>query len=95
MPLIDIESHITNEPLRFQTRKIFPVSKSIHLHLPGGFGGLIWNWPDAILVVSDDGKESIIKIDDPTRKAILGITMFCIAGLFLGWYQNRRSQRTN
>ena len=58
--------------------KIVPFSKSVRVQIPGLHGGLIWNRPASLLVVSSDGNEQIIPIVDVTRRALwamLGVSL--------------------
>ena len=85
MSLIGIETRIIDNPIIANKKQIYPISKSIHLNAPGINGGIIWNWPSAVLVVNEDGSKQTVAIPDPTKSAILSLISLGGLLLVLGW----------
>ena len=73
--LITIEHH-TAPPVRHGNMTITAFSKVLRLNIPGFPGGLVWNWPDSVLVSNSNGDEQIIPVRDVTRQ-----TLWVLAGL--------------
>lgn len=44
----------------------------MHLRIPGGRGGIIWNRPASVLVIAADGTEQVVRIPDRTRQVVWG-----------------------
>ena len=75
--------------------KIVPFSKSVRVQIPGWQGGLIWNRPASLLVVSSDGEEQIIPIVDVTRQALWALLGVSLAVFPLMMLISQRRNKTN
>ncbi|MFC2053860.1 hypothetical protein ACFLV7_06115 [Chloroflexota bacterium] len=75
--------------------KIVPFSKSLRVQIPGLYGGLIWNRPATLLVVSSDGDEQIIPIVDVTRQALWALLGVSLAVFPLIMLISQRRNKTN
>jgi hypothetical protein len=75
--------------------KIVPFSKSLRVQIPGLHGGLIWNRPSSLLVVSSDGHEQNIPIVDVTRQALWALLGLSLAVFPLMMLLSKRCNKTN
>jgi len=58
--------------------QLTPIVKSTRVQPPGMRGVLLWHRPSAVVVQHPGGRDEIIAIQDPTRKAqllLLGISL--------------------
>lgn len=70
--LIYTETH-AGEPIALANARLIPFSKTLHVQIPGLWGGFIWERPASILVMHADGREEIIPIQDVTRYIVWGL----------------------
>ncbi len=74
-------------------RTIIPVSRALHIHIPGMKGGFIWNRPVGLWVESADGVEEFIPIQDITRRAqVMALAAGLLGSLFV-WLLFRQKPR--
>ena len=83
------------EAITIGETKIVPFSKSVRVQIPGRQGGLIWNRPASLLVVSSDGEEQIIPIVDVTRQALWALLGASTAVFLLMMLISLRRNKTN
>ena len=83
------------EAITMGETKIVPFSKSLRVQIPGWHGGLIWNRPVSLLVVSSDGSEQIIPIVDVTRQALWALLGVSLAVFPLMMLISQRRNKTN
>jgi hypothetical protein len=75
---LKIENHSAS-PIPFRGGQLIPFCQSVRLQIPGLPGGLVWNRPVSLLVVTADGQEQVLAIRDITRQLLwilLGATFF-------------------
>jgi hypothetical protein len=75
---LKIENH-SAPPISFRGGQLILFSQSVRLQIPGLSGGLVWNRPVSLLVVTADGQEKVLSIQDTTRQVLwilLGATLF-------------------
>lgn len=83
--ILNIETQ-AGKPIVSGNLKIIPFSQALTIRFPFFNGSLIWNRPVSILVVTADGQEQLIPIQDMTR--ITQIVLFSVAaiGTLLIWF---------
>ena len=92
--LIQTETR-AGETITMGGTKIVPFSKSLRVQIPGLHGGLIWNRPASVLVISSDGHEQIIPIVDVTRQALWALLGVSLAVFPLMMLISLRRNKTN
>ena len=92
--LIQTETR-AGETITMGGTKIVPFSKSLRVQIPGLHGGLIWNRPASVLVISSDGHEQIIPIVDVTRQALWALLGVSLAVFPLMMLISQRRNKTN
>ena len=92
--LIQTETR-AGETITMGGTKIVPFSKSLRVQIPGWQGGLIWNRPASVLVISSDGHEQIIPIVDVTRQALWALLGVSLAVFPLMMLISQRRNKTN
>ena len=86
--LIEFRSR-ASEPLQVGSAKIVLRSRALEIRLP--FGGLIWNRPLSVSVLTADGREIESPIYDVTRWAIWALTgLTVVAAMLISSTRNRR-----
>jgi len=84
----DIETR-AGKPIHAGRTRLIPFAQTVHLHLPGPSGGLIWSRPTAILVQTPNGEETVLQIRDVTRQAQLTLLGLGFIGALFIWLFNR------
>jgi hypothetical protein len=95
-PLLQIENKAGTPVLAGRTR-IIPFAQSVRLDFPGFPGGVVWNRPFSILVVSANGEEQVIRIVDVTRRIQIALLAAGFLGGLLLWMlgTNQRKETTD
>jgi hypothetical protein len=88
-PFVTIETK-SSQPVQAPGRRLTLFSQAVKIQFPGVTGGLIWNRPASVLVVSDDGQEQIIPVPDITRQIQWGLAGLCAAALILTALRRRK-----
>jgi hypothetical protein len=92
--LLTIETR-AGQPVQTRGAQVTPFSQAIHLRFPGLPGGLIWNRPVSLLAVYPDGREEVLRVEDPTRRwvwTLLGVAFLAwVITVLMKRYQNERS----
>ena len=71
--LLNIENK-AGDQIIFGDYRIIPFAQSLHLQFPGWrLGGVIWNRPVSVLVITPDGQEQVLPIQDVTRRVQLSL----------------------
>ena len=86
--LIRFETH-AGETIQLGNARLIPFSQSLHIQIPGLWGGAIWERSVSILVMREDGSEEIIPVQDITRYVIW---LLCGA-IALAWLFTRKKRR--
>lgn len=87
-----LEQHIqAGTPVVYNKKKIVPFSRILKLTLPFLGTFLIWNRPSGVLVVDENGEETLLPVRDETRNMqfLLLFTVGLVTG-FLWLYAFRR-----
>lgn len=79
MPVAEQEIR-TGEAIRVGDYEIIPQTRLFTVKFPGRHASLIWNRPNAVIVRTADGQETILAVKDLTRM----IMWFMLAGGLLG-----------
>jgi hypothetical protein len=86
MPKKFIESKvIAGDPVRVERDQVVPLTRSIRANLFGLRGGLVWNRPIAVMIISEDGTERVLPIRDVTRNSQLLFFGAVLIGSLLIW----------
>jgi hypothetical protein len=96
MPTPWLQSEIqASAPIRVGEKRLMTFSRALVLRLPWLKGGLVWNRPLAVWVVSPDGQKEIVPIFDLTRRIQLAIfgTGAIAAGLIWMLYRPKHKER--
>ena len=80
--LLRIET-FTGQPVKFKDTQLRLQSQVLQLRFPFLSGGLTWHRPIAVIMHTADGQDEVLPIRDVTRRAILVLLMFSLAGMFL------------
>ena len=85
--LIQIETH-WGKPLQSNGRKIIVQSRALQINLPFVNGGLTWNRPVSVLVLSNDEPDQVLPVRDVTRMVLVllfinGIVSAGVASIIL------------
>jgi hypothetical protein len=89
MPLFTFET-LPGETIQVGSHKITPFSQVVRFTTPQKSGGLIWNRPVSVLVQGVDGSETVLPVEDVTRKAQLTLLGLGLLGGILLWIITRR-----
>jgi len=87
-PFFTMENR-AGEPLHLNQAKLVPFSQLVRITFPGGYGGLVWNRPAAILWQSAEGEDVVIPVHDQTRRIQLSLFGAAIVGILIMWLFNR------
>ena len=72
------------DPMIIGDIRIIPFAQTLQLQFPRWrSGGLIWNRPASVLVVTRDGQEQVLPIHDVTRRMQLSLFGAGILGVLL------------
>lgn len=77
------------EPVHLNQAKLVPFSQMVRITFPGGFGGIVWNRPAAVLWQSEDGEEVVIPVHDKTRRIQLSLLGAALVSSLIMWLFNR------
>ena len=80
--LVQIET-LWSKPIHAGTRTIITQSRVLHIHVPFLRGGIVWNRPLAVLILSNDGRDQVLPVRDVTRLAQLALFASGLAGALL------------
>ena len=77
------------EPLRVGDQTLTVISRALRAMPPMGFGGLVWNRPVAVKVVTAAGVEHILPVVDETRRRqitilVLGLVAAVLISIVFG-----------
>ena len=62
------------DPIIVGDYRIIPFAQSLRLQFPGWrLGGVIWNRPASVLVMTPDGQEKVLPVHDITRRVQLSL----------------------
>jgi hypothetical protein len=62
------------DPMIVGDFRIIPFAQTLRLHFPRWrLGGLIWNRPSSVMVITRDGEEQVLPIHDVTRRVQLSL----------------------
>jgi hypothetical protein len=90
MSLLTIENR-PGKTIRAGALSLTPFVQAVQFRPPGLAGGVSWTRPTSVLVRQADGSETVLPIDDITRRLQIGLlTMGLLGGLFI-WLLGRRS----
>ncbi len=90
--LIQIETQ-WGKPIQSNGRKIIVQSRALQINFPFISGGLVWNRPVSVLVLSDDGQDRFLHVRDVTGlvQLLLFINAVVAIGIsLLGWSRRQR-----
>lgn len=78
--LVQLETH-WGKPIQSNGRKIIVQSQAFQINFP--FGGLVWNRPVSVLVLSDDAPDQVLPVRDVTRlvQVLLFVNAVVSAGI--------------
>jgi hypothetical protein len=71
------------KPLKVGDQTITVVSRALRWTPPWGFGGIVWNRPVAVKVLTSSGVEHTLAIVDETRRRQIMIGIFGLVGAIL------------
>ena len=80
-PSIQIET-LWSKPLHSGNRTIITQSRALSIQLPFLRGGMVWNRPVSVLVLSDDGTDLVLPVRDVTR--LVQVLLFINAMVSVG-----------
>lgn len=72
---------------------LVPFSKVLFIRIPLGNVRFIWNRPGAVLAISPDGQEQVIRVQDITRLIQWSLLAIGILGSILVWIYYRTTER--
>ena len=71
------------EPIKVGDQTLTVISRALRAMPPMGFGGLVWNRPVAVKVVTAAGVEHILPVVDGTRRSQVMIMVFGLVAALL------------
>jgi hypothetical protein len=77
--MVDFFKEQVGESVKIGDQEVVLIARSFRLMFPGKRGGLIWNRPVAVKVHRASGDETVLPVDDITRRAVV----ILLAGGFL------------
>ncbi len=90
--LVQIETH-WGKPIQSDRRKIIVQSRALQIGFPFLSGGIVWNRPVSVLVLSDNGPDQVLPVRDVTRLAQILLFAVALAGaVFLSLIMPRRAR---